>query len=197
MNEPDVCTHRNCPRPEQGKTGLCNGHYQRKLRGRDMDNPPLRRSSKFPGVCITPGCGVVGSSLRQNRCPRHYAQWKNSNPETIDSRPFEDTVCRRTDCKNVATGRSDLCKSHRQHSWRYSMTSDEYVALFEDPKCTICGLDDASKLTIDHDHTCCPQDYGTCGNCNRGLLCRNCNLAIGLLKEDVNRFKSAIRYLER
>ena len=31
----------------------------------------------------------------------------------------------------------------------------------------------------------------------RGLLCRNCNLAIGNLKENINSFTNAIKYLKR
>jgi len=30
----------------------------------------------------------------------------------------------------------------------------------------------------------------------RGLLCNNCNRALGLMKDDINRLKNAISYLE-
>ena len=33
--------------------------------------------------------------------------------------------------------------------------------------------------------------------CSRGLLCRDCNLGIGNLKDNINYLKSAISYLER
>jgi len=44
-----------------------------------------------------------------------------------------------------------------------------------------------AKLMVDHCHTT--------GRV-RGLLCHNCNRALGLLKDNKSRFRSAITYLE-
>jgi len=52
-------------------------------------------------------------------------------------------------------------------------------------KCLIC--DSEEKLVIDHNHKT--------GKI-RGLLCSNCNCAIGLLKDDSTILESAITYLE-
>ncbi|MBV8371320.1 MAG: endonuclease VII domain-containing protein [Candidatus Eremiobacteraeota bacterium] len=41
-------------------------------------------------------------------------------------------------------------------------------------------------LCVDHDHD---------RNVVRGLLCNNCNTAIGLFEEDLDRFESAVTYL--
>ena len=35
------------------------------------------------------------------------------------------------------------------------------------------------------------------GHCNRGLLCRTCNVGIGNLQDSIEILKSAIKYLER
>jgi hypothetical protein len=35
------------------------------------------------------------------------------------------------------------------------------------------------QLSIDHDHSCCPDKRG-CRNCIRGLLCADCNMMLGL-----------------
>lgn len=44
-----------------------------------------------------------------------------------------------------------------------------------------------TKLNVDHDHKT---------RNVRGLLCHNCNRALGLLKDNINSLKSAISYLE-
>jgi ribosomal protein L34E len=53
-------------------------------------------------------------------------------------------------------------------------------------KCEICGSD--LNPVFDHDHKT---------NRARGILCRDCNTGLGLLKEDPSVLLSAIRYLEK
>jgi hypothetical protein len=52
--------------------------------------------------------------------------------------------------------------------------------------CEICGS--KNKLGIDHDHKT--------GKI-RGVLCTNCNTAIGLAKDSPDRLRLIIQYLER
>jgi hypothetical protein len=72
------------------------------------------------------------------------------------------------------------------------MSVEEYDALFKAQKglCAICGLPspDETRLGVDHDHL---------SGKNRGLLCDPCNMAIGLLKDEVSRLQAAIEYLNR
>ncbi len=58
-------------------------------------------------------------------------------------------------------------------------------------------------LCIDHDHTCCPSQRTTgggggriCGRCIRGLLCQQCNVALGMVGDDVERLHQLVAYLE-
>lgn len=73
------------------------------------------------------------------------------------------------------------------------MTVIRYNEMFNEQNgcCFICG-DHQSEITktlhVDHDH-----DNGEV----RGLLCSDCNLGIGLLKEDVNILRNAVKYLEK
>lgn len=53
--------------------------------------------------------------------------------------------------------------------------------------CEICGLS-KRKFVIDHDHKT---------NKTRGILCLNCNLALGLLGDSIEKLKVAIEYIEK
>lgn len=59
----------------------------------------------------------------------------------------------------------------------------------QDGRCAICKELPANgeRLVVDHCHT---------SGAVRGLLCKPCNLAIGLMKDKVERMASAILYLE-
>ncbi|MCX4401548.1 endonuclease VII domain-containing protein [Streptomyces sp. NBC_01764] len=54
--------------------------------------------------------------------------------------------------------------------------------------CAICGRDVAERFYIDHCHA---------SGAVRGILCSNCNTALGLLGDDVERMEAAIQYLKR
>ncbi len=70
----------------------------------------------------------------------------------------------------------------------YGITKDEYVFLLEkvNNRCEICGSN--IKLCIDHDHET---------DRIRGILCGNCNSAIGLFKENIKSLLKAVEYLKR
>jgi hypothetical protein len=68
---------------------------------------------------------------------------------------------------------------------------EEYDALLDEQGhvCAICGGDDGERnLAVDHCHT---------SGVVRGLLCSNCNKALGLLRDDTARLAAAIAYLKR
>src|SRR5215204_4121210 len=62
---------------------------------------------------------------------------------------------------------------------RYGVTVEEYETLLklQSGKCAICEDTDNDNLCVDHNHTT---------NQVRGLLCRKCNNAIGLTKENLD-----------
>jgi len=60
--------------------------------------------------------------------------------------------------------------------------------------CAICG--ERPWTDIDHDHRCCPGSY-SCGKCVRGLLCNQCNVAAGLLRDNPGTIRSMLRYIEK
>lgn len=75
---------------------------------------------------------------------------------------------------------------------QYGITPEDYDAMYEAQKgcCAICGIHQSEtkhKLHVDHCH-----ETGTV----RGLLCKNCNLALGNFKDSITNLSSAISYLE-
>lgn len=100
-------------------------------------------------------------------------------------------------------------RRRRQRHWyverKYGVSIEYLEQLFEkqDRKCAICGRDwmqcplaknsrydmvFLQRLYVDHCHV---------SGRVRGLLCNNCNLGIGLLDEDLERFDAAKEYLRR
>jgi hypothetical protein len=71
----------------------------------------------------------------------------------------------------------------RSKAYKQAYRASKKAMLSE--QCEICGLD--KNLCWDHKH-----DTGEF----RGTLCSNCNTAIGLLDENLERFYAAIQYLE-
>jgi hypothetical protein len=75
----------------------------------------------------------------------------------------------------------------------YRLTRGQWQAIFERQHgcCAICGTsqDDLGyTLEIDYDHV---------SSTVRGLLCKKCNLGIGMFGEDVENINKAIRYMEK
>ena len=73
---------------------------------------------------------------------------------------------------------------------KYGITSEEYQSLYklQGGVCAICFRPPNGRmLSVDHDHET---------KKIRGLLCDNCNHGIGVFKEDLTVFYSAIAYLK-
>jgi Recombination endonuclease VII len=71
----------------------------------------------------------------------------------------------------------------------YKTTEEWYEAKLQeqDGHCALCDAKQQThkgsgkRLSVDHNHRCCPGKR-TCGKCNRGLLCFNCNKLLGHLE---------------
>lgn len=83
-------------------------------------------------------------------------------------------------------------KRREERLAKHGLTEETYQALFTEQSglCAICGGDNAPRdlLCVDHCHT---------NGHVRGLLCHNCNLALGHLKDDPERALKAAEYLIR
>ncbi len=74
---------------------------------------------------------------------------------------------------------------------KYNLTQEKYNEILksQNETCKICKTYSYhnTNLSIDHCHKT--------GKV-RGLLCRNCNLALGLFNDDIELLKESIKYLE-
>lgn len=89
---------------------------------------------------------------------------------------------------------------------RMGLSEEQYSRMVEaqNGRCAICRENESMllpsgevrRLSIDHDHACCPTKRDICGKCNRGLLCNRCNRMLGMVKDDLDLLISAVAYLE-
>ena len=92
------------------------------------------------------------------------------------------TTCHRARKKDLRA------KSHSSRMLKlYALTDGEYDKLLEAQggMCYTCGYwtgnrGATKKLSVDHDHSCCPAPP-ICGKCIRGLICSRCNSLLGEL----------------
>ena len=98
-------------------------------------------------------------------------QWRKDNPE------------------NVA--RHLVRMRERTKERRYGITQEQFnqMLLNQNSKCKICSNDFKSSKDTHIDH---------CHNTNkvRGLLCNNCNMALGQFNDNTDNMDNAIRYLQ-
>lgn len=88
---------------------------------------------------------------------------------------------------------------------RYGLTPESFDAMLaqQGGRCAICRTDEPGgrhrRWVVDHDHSCCGWSAASralCGRCNRGLLCSNCNVMLGMAGDSTVALHRAIRYLE-
>lgn len=115
--------------------------------------------------------------------PKYYANivkkchLKNKNKRSLYSKKDRKNNPKKYKLRNF--------KSHLKTL--YNLTFNKYKTLLKNQngKCKICRR--KIKLSVDHCHKT---------NTVRGLLCRSCNFAIGLFKENITIIKRSIKYLE-
>lgn len=111
---------------------------------------------------------------------------------SVDSRARSGYQTRCKDCQSII--KKEMADYYRgKHlEYKYGMTHGDYDSLLKEQghKCAICGIEDKhaenARLCVDHNHDT---------NKVRGLLCKKCNQAIGLLQDNAEFCESAGRYL--
>lgn len=209
-----TCSVDGCPRAHYA-VGYCNPHWRRWKRNGDPG--PAEIKTPAGGTCSFDGCDRPKSC--RDLCASHYAQQRRGmtlvplNDRVPAMARDEQGRKRCATCKQwldpgqfrADSGNADglmgaciRCMRHRVIAKRYGITLEHYerLAAAQDDVCAICGGSNESgrSLAVDHDHGCCSGNQA-CGTCVRGLLCSNCNMALGLFKEDPARLKAAVAYL--
>lgn len=102
--------------------------------------------------------------------------------------------------KTADDGLSPECKrcAVKRRLPKYGITIEQYEQMVKDQGgvCAVCLKPPFRAFDVDHDHACCPGNE-SCGQCVRGLLCFNCNSALGKFKDDIDTLKRAVSYLTR
>lgn len=93
---------------------------------------------------------------------------------------------------NKHTNECKSCRIERQRVKKLGVSNQDYEKIFieQEGQCKICNCKLNSsrytKFAVDHCHKT---------GVTRGLLCTNCNTALGLFKDSKHRLQNAIDYL--
>lgn len=108
--------------------------------------------------------------------------------------------CRQCCAEYTKSWRADKAKDpfwKRVSMYRITREQFQDRLIAQDVSCAICRTKFASLTEVhtDHDHACCNTRAMSCGECVRGMLCRDCNTGLGAYHDDIARLQAAIDYL--
>jgi hypothetical protein len=130
-----------------------------------------------------------GYQCRECRNEKQRAYWAALPEEVRIERRNNGEYQRRYRANNPEKVKAMSRKTHIMR--KFGMTTEEYenLLLVQNGVCAICEnpCETGMNLAVDHNHTT--------GKI-RALLCKNCNTAIGLLKENTDTMTKAINYLQ-
>ena len=114
----------------------------------------------------------------------------------------------------VKSHSGDLCDRHRSQMRRHGRIQSvermyesratkmkdyapmrERILAEQGGVCALCKRA-SNEWHLDHDHSCCGRK-DLCEKCVRGVLCRNCNIGLGMFRDDVALLEAVIAYLQR
>jgi len=129
-----------------------------------------------------------GYQCRECRTEKQRAYWASLPEEVRVERQNKGEYQRRYRANNPDKVKAMSRKTHIMRKFGMTIEEYEYMFLVQDGVCAICKnpCETGMNLAVDHNH-----ETGKI----RGLLCKNCNTAIGLLKENTDTMIKAIDYL--
>ena len=127
-------------------------------------------------------CNLARRKAKYEQNPRPYIdrvlKWQRENPERV----------RANMDRYRSSGRKKVSdrKSHLKRNYGLTLEAFEALLVAQGGGCAICGKPDADN--VDHDHRT--------GRV-RGILCFNCNIAVGQLEDTAERALAVATYLDR
>lgn len=208
------CEYPGCTRPSVANN-LCDGHRKRLERFGDLES---RRPADW-GAKEKHPLTQTYRHARQRTIEGVTAEWQDfwKFVEDVGERPSSRHSLRRYRVKEPfgpenwywhERGNTDKDRNAHMRKYRkdnplafkerdlkrdFGIGMDDYMTMLElqGGGCAICGGKENGRykyLAVDHCHD---------SKKIRGLLCGNCNTAIGLLKDDVTVLRKAIEYLSK
>lgn len=148
----------------------------------------LRCAVAKPIDCFSLANNNRGGDGRAHACIECNAQMTENEKAALVAREWRK--------RNLAQARANNKRTHVAK--KYGITIEEYNALVkaQDSVCAICRETSNSShpkgkvydLAVDHNHKT---------GAVRGLLCRACNHALGLFRENPSYLKAALKYLKK
>lgn len=193
-----ICSFETCERPTYAK-GYCNGHWQQlRYRGNDPRRLTEFRKPKKGKTCEVEGCDrpVEGRGMCQTHVKRFRATGQIVEIAELQKREEWGETCFVEPCTSEPFTKG-FCRKHARAVRQYGLTREETCVLFREAKCSVCGETEPGRkdFHVDHDHACCDRP-GSCGRCVRGLLCGNCNRALGNARDRPDLLRKLADYLE-
>lgn len=139
-------------------------------------NPTERQNLISSGKCKCPDCREIKDLSEFNK--------DKQAPQGVA------IYCRKCNKDKIKRRYSPVSNRNSQLKSDFGITLDQYNQLLklQDNCCAICKLPDSlNSLAVDHNHET---------NQIRGLLCRKCNLGLGLFKDSVELLDKARLYLQ-
>lgn len=186
-----------------GATQSCGCHNREAAasRARSRKLPPEQRKPKY--VPVVPRFRMDDFGRECSKCSV-YQPWHDF-AKGNGARGFTSwcRACQR-EHHSLTPAEDRRAGSLRRRLARFGLTISQYdslVARYDNccwrcrrPETAVSASGNVQRLSVDHDHACCPGDR-SCGKCIRGLLCVSCNFVLGRI--DGGQVDSYITYLAR
>lgn len=175
------CSIEGCKKLAHAR-GWCAMHWARWRANGSTYRPPR------PTGCKVDGCDK--DHYARDYCRRHYGQYKRGLTPTLYKTCLHcgDPVRDRVANAELHEGCVEPRERDLYYRREYGLTFDEYEALrtYQMDRCAICFQQYGNELHVDHNHL---------NGSVRGLLCGDCNRALGCLQDNPTSLRAAIQYL--